>query len=73
MFVDEVLRGVGSEDSVVGKVFGGLVMVLSDEADLIIFIIDLDAVETVWNVTNGLLLSFSFAFMGLTRTMTLTA
>lgn len=42
LFVDEVLWGLGTEDSIIGKAFGGFIIVLFDEVDLIVFVVDVD-------------------------------
>ena len=42
LFVNEVLRGLSSEDSVVGETFGRFIIVLFNEVDLIVLIVDSD-------------------------------
>ena len=42
LFVNEILRGLSSEDSVVGKDFGRFIIVLFGEVDLIVLVVDSD-------------------------------
>lgn len=42
MFINEVLRGLSSKDSVIGKAFWRFVIVLFDEVDLIVLVVDGD-------------------------------
>ena len=42
LFINEVLRGLSSKDSVIGKAFWRFVIVLFDEVDLIVLVVDGD-------------------------------
>jgi hypothetical protein len=42
LFVNEVLRGLSSKNSVVGETFGRFIIVLFNEVDLIVLVVDSD-------------------------------
>lgn len=42
LFIDQILRRVSSEDSIISETFGRFIIVLSDEIDAIIIEIDFD-------------------------------
>lgn len=72
LLVDQTLRAVRPEDIVEREAFGLLFVVFSDEIDLFVGVVDFNDAGTAW-ISIFIPRSFSLWFMGLQRTMTLTA
>lgn len=72
MLVDQTLSAICSENIIEGETFGLLFIILSQEIDLLVDGIDFNNTNATY-IGVVLPLSNSLWFMGLQRTMTLTA
>ena len=73
LFINERLWRICSEYFIITETFRWLIIVLFDEIDLIVLKINLNDIDAPWNLDKMIPLYFSFPFIGLQRTMTLTA